>query len=157
MQSEDTLSIFNFLRLSKRITTSGMPLKDEIPLIGGLDTDLIITLVPDGIGTDLPGEADLVKAVGLDFVRIPVYWERPHIDNFKDFCRTMAENKDQNIHVHCEANMRVSVFMALFRMIIQDWPKDKAMAPVAEIWKPNNTWQAFIQKVWDNRDQIMKI
>ena len=156
MHSEERLPIFNFLRLSERITTSGMPLKEEIPFIGDLGGDLIITLVPEGVGSDLPGEAGLVYTAGLRFVRIPVYWEKPGLDNFISFCRIMEENIDQKMHIHCEANMRVSVFMALYRIIVNVWPQEKAMAPVAEIWKPNKTWQAFILKVRSQRDRILQ-
>ncbi|NNG00819.1 MAG: phosphatase [Desulfobacteraceae bacterium] len=150
MATGKQLSIFNFLRMSSRITTSGMPLKEEIPEIAGLGVESVITLVPEGVGSDLPGEAELVDAAGMRFSRIPVYWESPEIDDFTDFCRIMATNQHQKCHVHCEANMRVSVFMALYRIIVREWTKSAAMTAVAEIWKPNETWQAYIRTILAN-------
>ncbi len=139
--------IYNYLRLSPRITTSGMPLEEEIDLIAGLGPATVISLVPEGIGSDLPGEKELVTARGMAFRRIPVIWESPEIDDFGLFLELMATHADQTIHVHCEANMRVSVFMALYRMVEGKWSADRAMPPIGEIWKPNEIWQAFIGKI----------
>jgi protein tyrosine phosphatase (PTP) superfamily phosphohydrolase (DUF442 family) len=139
--------IYNYLRLSSRITTSGMPQKDEIDLIAGLGVDSVISLVPENVGSDWPGEKDRVTAAGMTFSRIPVIFKSPEIADFKLFQQWMANHATQKIHVHCEVNMRVSVFMALHRMVMENWPESRAMAPIGEIWQPNEIWQDFIKKV----------
>ena len=154
MPSPAEASIYNFLRLTPRITTSGMPQSEELDLIYGLGTEVVITLVPEGVGNDIAGEAELVTQAGLVFERIPVIFKAPSLENFKCFCGLMAQYADRVCHVHCEANMRVSVFMALYRLVVHNWAEGDAMAPVAEIWKPNETWQHFIQTVLENRDQF---
>jgi 4-methyl-5(b-hydroxyethyl)-thiazole monophosphate biosynthesis len=142
--------IYNFLKISDRITTSGMPMKEEIPLIARSGAKAVISLVPKGVGADLRGEKSQVRAAGLFFERLPVDWQSPEVGDFQSFCTIMEEYLDKQIHVHCEANMRVSVFMALYRMIVEGWTREAAMLPVEEIWRPNDTWQAFMQKVLDH-------
>jgi protein tyrosine phosphatase (PTP) superfamily phosphohydrolase (DUF442 family) len=150
----DHHKIFNYLRLSPRLTTSGMPQFDEIKLIAGLAPNSVISLVPEGVGSDLAGEEDLVTTRGMAFHRIPVIWERPQVDDFRAFRKLMDRLADQVLHVHCEANMRVSVFMALYRMIARSWPRERAMVPIAEIWKPNETWQRFISRVMEAHKEV---
>ncbi len=143
--------IFNYLKLSDRITTSGMPTEEEIPLIAQSGAEVVVSLVPEGVGTDLRSEPSLVSAASLLFERVPVDFRSPRVDDFESFCRVMEKHDNRRIHVHCEANMRVSVFMALYNMIVEGLPEDTAMSAVEEIWKPNETWQAFIQKVLQQR------
>ena len=139
--------IYNYLRMSSRITTSGMPRENEIDLIARLGVESVISLVPENVGTDLPGEKERVIARDMTFWRIPVIFKSPEIDDFKLFIKWMAEHSRQKIHVHCEANMRVSVFMALYRIVEEKWSEKDAMTPVDEIWQPNEIWCAFIENV----------
>ena len=142
--------LYNYLKISDRITTSGMPTKEEIPLLAQSGAEAVVSLVPEGVGTDLRGEETHVRTIGLDFERLPVEWESPKPGDFHSFCTIMEKYHDKQIHVHCEANMRVSIFMALYRMIVEGWTREAAMAPVEEIWRPNDIWQAFMQKVLDH-------
>jgi len=47
---------------------------------------------------------------------------------------------------HCAANMRVSTFLALYRILALGWPRAAALAEMAAIWQPNAQWQAFIEQ-----------
>jgi hypothetical protein len=40
--------------------------------------------------------------------------------------------------------MRVSVFMALYRIINLGWDRSVAFSELKKIWEPNETWKAFI-------------
>jgi protein tyrosine phosphatase (PTP) superfamily phosphohydrolase (DUF442 family) len=52
----------------------------------------------------------------------------------------------QPVFVHCAANMRVSAFMYLYRLIYEGMSDEQAKSDLQKIWTPNDTWQAFIQQ-----------
>jgi hypothetical protein len=58
----------------------------------------------------------------------------------------MEKYRDRRIFVHCAANMRVSVFVYLYRCLTGTPPTEAATALHA-IWHPNPTWQALIDEV----------
>ena len=58
----------------------------------------------------------------------------------------MDARRDQRLFVHCAANMRVSAFMALYRIHRLGWPKDKALDFVDVPAFPP-VWQAFIEEM----------
>jgi hypothetical protein len=57
----------------------------------------------------------------------------------------MDANRDKKIFVHCALNMRVSVFMALYRILRLGWRYERAIKDVHEIWKPDGVWRTFIR------------
>ena len=48
--------------------------------------------------------------------------------------------------VHCIANMRLSAFVMLYRVLRPGVPLDEARATMAQIWEPNPIWHQFIQE-----------
>ena len=93
----------------------------------------------------LPDERSSVEALGLTYRQIPVVWEHPTHENLAEFREAMAKYADRRAFVHCVANIRVSVFMALYRVLDLGWDRENAMQSVRSLWKPNDTWQQFIE------------
>jgi len=58
------------------------------------------------------------------------------------------------VFVHCAANMRVSAFMYLYRLIHERLSDEQAKSDLHRIWTPNDTWQAFIQQVIEHYQQL---
>jgi len=58
----------------------------------------------------------------------------------------VAALEGKKIWVHCARNMRVSVFIYLYRRLHLSEPEEVAVHPVKEVWVPNVTWQAFIEQ-----------
>jgi hypothetical protein len=57
----------------------------------------------------------------------------------------MKAYQDQPVYVHCAMNMRVSVFVYLYRYLILGVPDSEAYQSVMTIWQPNEIWQNFIK------------
>ena len=47
--------------------------------------------------------------------------------------------------------MRVSVFLALYRILELGWTYTDAMAQVTDVWEPDAVWQAFIQQAFSQQ------
>jgi protein tyrosine phosphatase (PTP) superfamily phosphohydrolase (DUF442 family) len=138
--------IYNFLRLSDRLATSGQPTEEQLTEIGQAGFDVVINLGLTGTDYALEDEAGLVRNLGMEYVHIPVIWEHPTLENLDEFTSTMEDHQGNKLFVHCAANMRVSVFMALYRILHLGWDRERAMEDVRKIWEPNATWDAFIQQ-----------
>jgi protein tyrosine phosphatase (PTP) superfamily phosphohydrolase (DUF442 family) len=137
--------ILNYRHISAQITTSGQPTAQELLLIKRLGFTTILNLAPSNASNALPDEQAIVTDLGMEYVHLPVDWKNPTVEDFLQFCEVMKAHQDQPIHVHCAMNMRVSVFVYLYRYLILGVPASEAYRAVTTIWQPNETWQRFIE------------
>jgi protein tyrosine phosphatase (PTP) superfamily phosphohydrolase (DUF442 family) len=136
--------IQNFRELSSLVATAGQPFQDQFPAIKAADYETVINLAMPNSLDAVPGEADLVRSLGMEHVSIPVVWEQPTLENLNDFFDSMDQRGGKKLFVHCARNMRVSSFMFLYRVLRLGWTQEAARPDLLAIWQPNPTWQAFI-------------
>lgn len=142
--------IYNFLNLSDSIATSGQPTEAQFSAISESGYQVVVNLALPESPNALPHEREVVEAQGMQYVYIPVVWEKPTIDDVMRFFSVMEANADKKIFVHCAANMRVSAFMYLYRLIHEGVSEEQAKTDLHQIWVPNDTWQKFIQQVTEH-------
>jgi uncharacterized protein (TIGR01244 family) len=145
MDDQSLQAIYNYRSVSNRISTSGMPTEAQLVDIARAGFDVVINLDQLDSRHALHDERASVEALGLTYRQIPVVWEHPTHENLVEFRDAMAEYADRRVFVHCVANIRVSVFMALYQALDLDWPREDAMQGIYSLWKPNDTWQQFIE------------
>jgi protein tyrosine phosphatase (PTP) superfamily phosphohydrolase (DUF442 family) len=138
--------IYNFIQLDERLGTSGQPKEDQLPTIAQAGYQCVINLAMPNQDYSLPDEKGSVEALGMEYVAFPVVWQNPLLANFDEFCQAMNERKDQKLFVHCAANMRVSAFMALYRIIELGWEPEKAYQDLRRIWTPDGLWKDFMNQ-----------
>ncbi|MGB7445319.1 MAG: protein tyrosine phosphatase family protein [Coleofasciculaceae cyanobacterium] len=139
--------IYNFLQLSDSIATSGQPTEEQFREIQASGYQLLINLALSDSTNALVNEQEIVEAKGMEYINIPVVWEHPTLKDIQEFFRVMQANTDKKIFVHCVANMRVSAFVYLYRLIYDHLSEEDAKQDLEKIWIPNPTWQQFIQRV----------
>ena len=139
-------NIVNYLQLTDSIATSGQPSEVELEAIAQAGFDVVVNLGLTGTDYALADEAGLVDKLGMRYIHIPVVWEAPTRADLDQFFKAMDSNQDKRIFVHCALNMRVSVFMALYRILRLGWRYERAIEDVYEIWMPNDVWLTFIRK-----------
>ena len=138
--------IYNFLPIDPRWATAGQPTVAQFPAIKAAGYEVIINLgMPDSPRAVL-NEADVVAAQGLDYVAIPVVWEAPTAADLATFFAAMNANQQRKCFVHCIANMRVSAFTFLYRVLVLGVPVDEARQTLHQIWEPNPIWRQFIDE-----------
>jgi protein tyrosine phosphatase (PTP) superfamily phosphohydrolase (DUF442 family) len=135
-------AIRNFLQISERIGTSGQPELEQLPLIREAGYDVLINLLPV---ERTPEEGGAVRALGMEYIQIPVAWAEPTRDNLLDFFAAMDANADKRVYIHCAVNMRVSAFMYLYRTVRLGMPPDDAEVELHDIWVPDGVWKEFIE------------
>ena len=148
MGQESAVSgIYNFLRLSDRLVTAGQPTEAEFAAVKAAGAEVVVNLLPADSPHALPGEAEIVSTLGLDYAAIPVDWQQPTIADIEQFFGVMALHQGKSVFVHCAANMRVSAFVYLYRTLRQQMPPAEAAQDLHLIWEPNERWNRFLEDV----------
>ncbi|MGK7916826.1 MAG: protein tyrosine phosphatase family protein [Prochloraceae cyanobacterium] len=150
-------NIYNFLQLSDLIATSGQPTVEQFSAIKDSGYQVVINLALSESTNALPNEPAIVEGQGMEYIHIPVVWEKPLVENFQSFLEVMEANADRRIFVHCAANKRVSAFMYLYRLLRQGISEEEAQKDLEKVWVPNPVWQDFIDRVKINLDRQYKI
>ena len=145
MTSSPLANIYNMLSLTDNLGTSGQPTSAQLAAIKEAGYEVVINLATGTTPRDLPNEADVVAAQGMEYIHIPVIWDNPTEADLARFFETMDATQDKKRFVHCIANMRVSAFMFLYRVLRQGMPMEEARATMSQIWQPNPIWQKFIE------------
>jgi len=144
--------LYNSLPLTDALLTSGQPTKKQFPLIASAGIKTVINLALSTSTNAITDEETTVKALDMDYIHIPVIWENPTKANLEKFCVTMDAQAGKKVLVHCAANMRVSAFIALYRILRLGWDREKAFQDTYRIWDPfkDAIWGKFIESILDN-------
>ena len=132
--------------IDARWATAGQPTVEQFAAIKAAGYEVIINLgMPDSPRAVL-NEAEVVAAQEIDYVAIPVVWEAPTAADLAAFFAAMNAHQDKKRFVHCIANMRVSAFTFLYRVLVLGVPVDEARQTLHQIWEPNPIWREFIEE-----------
>jgi protein tyrosine phosphatase (PTP) superfamily phosphohydrolase (DUF442 family) len=144
MTASPLANIYNILTIDEQLGTSGQPTSAQLAAIKEAGYEVVINLATGATPRDLPNEAEVVATQGMEYIHIPVIWEQPTAADFARFCEAMEATQGKKRFVHCIANMRVSAFLFLYRVLRQGMPQAEAQAAMNQIWRPNIIWQQFI-------------
>ena len=141
MDAENTHPVFDWLWSSGQLSERDI---DQLPALG---IEAVINLaLPTSPGA-LADEADRVTRLGIAYVQIPVLWEDPKPEQFHQFAAILAGFRGRKVWVHCAKNMRASAFIHLYRRRVLGHTEAEAGFPMREVWSPDETWSAFIERV----------
>lgn len=140
----------NFVRISDRLATSGQITNEEITAAKESGFEVVVNLAPARRERNLE-EGFRVTETGMTYVQIPVDWRDPALRDLELFFEVMDANRDRSVYVHCFANMRVSVFVYLYRTLREGVPEAEAWEEVLEVWDPGADpdtaqWPRFIER-----------
>jgi uncharacterized protein (TIGR01244 family) len=140
-------AIHNYRAVDDTLGTSGQPTEAQLAAVAQAGFTTVINLaLHDDPRYSLPDEAGTVRSLGLDYVHIPVQFAAPTQGDLLAFFDAMDVHQGEKVWVHCAANMRVSVFLGLYRMIRQGWRRERAFELMDGLWKPNEVWTSFIEQ-----------
>lgn len=133
----------NTVVIDDRLATSGQPSGAQLRRLRAQGFDAVINLAPpEGYGS-VADEAEIVRQQGLVYHNIPVNWERPTAGDFERFRSVLDGLRGRRIWVHCQMNLRASVFVFLHRVLSERVAPGEAIAQVHAVWAPNATWREF--------------
>ncbi len=143
-------NIYNYLKISDNIATSGQPSIEEFSYIKRAGYQVVVNLALIDSSNAIPNEKEIVETLGMQYFHIPVIWENPTPDKLHEFIQVMKANAEKKIFVHCAANKRVSAFIYLYRRLNYGISDEEAKKDLDKIWVPNQIWQEFMQLTINN-------
>ena len=136
-----------FLQISDNISTAGQPTRAEFSTIRESGHQTVINLARSDSPGALINEQEVVQALGLEYVHIPVEWDAPNMQDALRFFEVMNQHENHTVFIHCAANKRVSAFVFLYRVLCLGDEPMMAQPPLHQIWTPNPIWQAFMDQM----------
>lgn len=143
--------IYNFRAVGNELGTAGQPTESQFRVIREAGFDTVINLALPTSDNALIHEGSIVTGLGMSYVHIPVDFKTPTSQDFRTFCRVMEAFDGRRVFVHCAANMRVSAFVFLYRVLYQGVPPSEAERDLHAIWRPDEVWSRFIQNRLESR------
>ena len=157
-ESPTSLSdIRSFRAVGDRLGTAGQPTQAQFQMIREAGFQAVINLALPTSDNAIPNEGSLVAGFGLPYIHIPVDFKAPTAQDFQTFCRVMEALGDRRVFVHCAANMRVSAFVFLYRVLRQRVAVPEAELDLHAIWQPDEVWSRFIQDQLQNHATIQPL
>jgi len=140
--------IYNYLKLSDSLFSSGMPTPEQIPSIAESGVQVVVNLATSKSEGWMENEKELFEAQNIAYYGIPVDWDNPTTEDLDKFMDIMEGHIHQKILVHCQANYRASGFIALYRYTRLGWSEENAFRDLRKIWNPAEfpIWEKFIKE-----------
>jgi protein tyrosine phosphatase (PTP) superfamily phosphohydrolase (DUF442 family) len=140
--------IYHFLRLNDRLFTSGMPTADQLADASKQGVQLVVNLAMPDSERALRDEKSIVESLGMKYIPIPVQWDNPTRADLEEFMQVMDAHQADKVLVHCQANYRVTGFMALYRVLRLGWEPEEAFKDLRRIWDPEQypVWKKFLDE-----------
>lgn len=147
LAADDVSEINNYLQYSPYLSSSGQPGAGQLKALAASGFERVVYLAFTDNKTAIESEDREVKALGMDYVHIPVDFANPALDDFEDLASILNRDKSIRTLIHCQINLRASAFSFLYRVIYGGVPMLDAKSDLDAIWQPDKTWYTFIVDV----------
>src|SRR5207237_3657156 len=114
--------IYSFRAVGDKVGTAGQPTQEQFRMVREAGFEAVINLALPTSDNAIANEGSVVTGLGMSYVHIPVNFKAPTSQDFNAFCRVLDAFEGQRVFVHCAANMRVSAFLFLHRVLHQRVP-----------------------------------
>jgi protein tyrosine phosphatase (PTP) superfamily phosphohydrolase (DUF442 family) len=148
--------IYCYRRISDIVATAGQPTSEQFRAIAAEGFEIVINLGLKDTDYSLPDEQEQVESLGLIYESIPVLWQQPTQHDFEQFADCLHRYEGKKQFIHCAANKRASVFLALFQIRVQGLPSHQVLRDLETVWKPDRIWQSFIAQILNCEDIKLK-
>jgi protein tyrosine phosphatase (PTP) superfamily phosphohydrolase (DUF442 family) len=135
------------LEIHSHLLTGGQPTVEQLHAIARTGYQSVINLALHDAVYSLPDERALVESLGMRYHHLPVIWEAPSLSDYRRFAELMRSEQGWRLFVHCAANKRVSIFLALYHICERGWNQGDAWANVLKVWEPDARWRDFFVEV----------
>lgn len=138
--------ITNFLQINNDVFTAGQPTADQFSQLKHLNIKTVINLALPTTEGAIKNEAEIITLMGMTYIQIPVDFIGPQRYELERFYKAMELSLKEPVFIHCMLNMRVSVFLYLYRVNILKESVETAWNDVLKIWEPDEIWASFIKE-----------
>ena len=104
-------------------------------------------------------EGSLVTTLGMTIMHIPVSFDAPSENHYREYTGYMDALKDRKDWVHCIVNSRVSALFFHYLQKAQGFSARKVASPLLKAWMPemDEVWKEFINRARSNLCSLQKM
>jgi len=142
---DPTLKALNVQRLGPHLVLSGQPDAASLASLREKESiEAVIYLAPSSSRGAIAEEPALLARQGIEFVHIPVPWDKPEAQHLQAFRAAMDRLKGRRILVHCQANYRASAMTYVWRVLDDKADPTQALRDLQAMWTPAGPWKTLI-------------
>ncbi len=138
--------IYHFEQITDRIGCSGQPTREQFAAIHEAGFEAVINLALADSDHAIADEGNLVTALGMTYVHIPVKFDDPTVDDLRLFCDVMRSLAHRRVWVHCVVNARVSAFLYHYLRVVEGRSEAESRTQLLDRWSPtmDEVWRRFL-------------
>lgn len=129
------------------LSCGSQPTADRLKELAETGTEAVVNLSLTGTEYELPNEELIVAKHGMQYHHLPVDFKLPQPSQLNEFSALLQAFKTKKVFVHCAANKRASVFIALHGQRYWRWSQSQADEFIHQIWAPSPIWQNLIIRI----------
>ena len=137
-------SILNYRKNSESLSSSGQPTEKEFLLIKEMGFEVIINLRPESEMLYDFDEKLIVESLGMKYVQIPMTFDTLNNEIISKLFQILEEENRRNLFIHCHHNIRASVLLALYQIIILGWKTEDAYKELKVMMEITAEVEAYI-------------
>ena len=133
----DTIEgVRNFTRVDATIACGGALSPEAFAALKQAGFKSIVNLRSESEpGANVAEERKAAEAAGFRYIHVPFASATPDASKLDDFLKAFAVPENQPMMLHCASGGRASMFWAVKRVMVDDWPADKAMNELPDLAK----------------------
>jgi uncharacterized protein (TIGR01244 family) len=132
--TETVAGVRNFTRVDATIACGGALSLEAFAALKQAGFKSIVNLRPESEpGANVVEEQKAAEAAGLRYIHLPFASATPDAAKVDEFLKAVVLPENQPIMLHCASGGRASMFWAAKRVMVDDWPVDKAMNELPDL------------------------
>ncbi|MEN7342688.1 MAG: protein tyrosine phosphatase family protein [Pseudomonadota bacterium] len=144
--------IVNYVEYSPSFASAGQPTRAQFESLTDRGFETVVYIAYSDHDNSLQNADRLAHASGLNYVHIPIDWNRPTIADYRLVSAVLSQPENGRTLLHCQLNYRASAFAMLYRVLALGVPLPEAKADMDAVWQPNATWTAFLRETLASND-----
>jgi protein tyrosine phosphatase (PTP) superfamily phosphohydrolase (DUF442 family) len=141
----------NVVPVDARLVTAGQPTAAALASLRAQGFEAVIYLAPPTVADAVRDEPDILQRQGIAYVNVPIDFASPGERDFDAVsdavAAALAAHRGAKVLVHCQVNMRASVMVFLYRVVVGREDPEAAYRDVARVWSPRGPWRRLIVDV----------
>ena len=118
----------NFAKVSDTLYRGGQPTPEGFGQLKKMGVNTVISL------RLFKTDEKIMRALGLKYLHVSFKHIHPEDEDVAAFLKVASDPADQPVFVHCRNGVdRTGMMVAVYRRVVQDWPKQKAIAEMKKM------------------------
>ena len=134
------------LCVNEKFATSAQPADTAYTKLSANGFKSVLSLRTAGETADPNKERTLVEAAGMRYINIPVVSSAPKPEQVDEFFKVVQDASNQPMLIHCASANRVGAFWMIYRVVVENWPEEKALDEATRVGLTSPVLKSFARE-----------